>query len=81
MNHEMKEIMNELNQKITARYASKKRYLCLMEDGSIKFLQRKPDDNQSSHMHGWMELKQSVENAVALTKAADYSRGIPEKVK
>lgn len=49
-------------------------YLCLMEDGSIKLLKRKPDDNQRSHMHGFMLLKPTLgsRNAKLLMRAAEY---------
>jgi hypothetical protein len=45
-----------------------------MEDGSIKLLKRKPDDNQRSHMHGFMLLKPTLgsRNAKLLMRAAEY---------
>ena len=48
------------------------RYICLMEDGSIKITKKIPDNNQSSHMHGFMLLSPTPENTKVLSRAAEY---------
>ncbi len=53
-------------------------YILLHEDGTVRFLRRKPDDNQASHAHGWMELSDGDPySTVALDAAARFCSACP----